>query len=478
MHYRFRLAFLTLTGLAVLGVPVACGDGSNHVVIRKEDGEEIVITLTVNPATATKLVGETQRYSAVASDEKGKLDVSEVVAWSSSSEDIATIDAKTGVATARSRGTVVITAKVENVVATAELVVKEPGDPDSGSGGAAGASGEGAGGGAGGAPSVGGTAGASGAPGTTAGGAGGESGSGGEIGPVTRIYVSNLGGEGLPASIRVFELTAHDDATPVASLVGSATTLKGPSQMAIAGNELFVAGGEGKSILVFDVNANGDVAPLRTIAGNNTTFSNFSPMGIALRGNTIVVSDQSKGLMSFPIDGSGDIAPTASIGPAFFYAAHISNSPVANEILVAVPRNTSEVRGYLETAGAAAAPLRSLKPAGTWARGVTSTPNGVFVVTAGLVGATVDDSVAVYAHDAMTDAAPLRVIAGLTKTGLHDPHGVSAYGGEIYVANQSEHAVRIFSEAAEGDVAPVRIIKGAATGLRSPAGVLVATTGG
>lgn len=476
MHHRFRFPFLALI-LAVLGAPAACGDGSNHVVVRKEDGEEIVITLTVNPATATKLVGETQRYSAVASDGKGELDVSEVVAWSSSSEDIATIDAKTGIATARSRGTVVITAKVENVVATAELVVKGPGNSDPALGGAAGAAGEG--GGSGGVSGVGGSdgsAGAGGEPGTT-GGAGGESGSGDGTGPVTRIYVSNLGGEGLPSSIRIFELAADGDATPVASLVGSATTLKGPSQMAIAGNELFVAGGEGKSILVFDVKANGDVAPLRTIAGTNTTFGNFSPMGIALRGNTIVVSDQGKGLMSFPINGQGDIAPTAMIGPAFFYAAHISNSPVANEILVAVPRNTSEVRGYLETAGAAATPLRSLRPAGTWARGVTSTPNGIFVATAGLVGATLDDSVAVFAHDAMTDAAPLRVIAGLTNTGLNDPHGLSVYGAEIYVANQSEHAVRIFSETAEGDVAPVRTIKGAATGLRSPAGVLVATAG-
>lgn len=460
----------------MLGLPAACGDGTNKVVVRDSDGDERVITLTVNPATATKLVGETQRYVATASGEKGELDVSRLVAWSSSNQGIATIDTKTGVATGRSAGTVVITAKVENVVATAELIVRRPGDPEPGQGGAAGAGGDATSSGAGGASGNGGTLGSAGASGE-AGAPGGESGAGGSgAGPVTRIYVSNLGGEGVASSIRIFEVTAAGDAAPVAWLAGAATTLKGPSQMAIAGDELFVAGGEGKSILVFDVNASGDVAPLRTIAGVNTTFGNFSPMGIALRGATIVVSDQGKGLLSFPIGGQGDIAPTASIGPTFGNAAHISNSPVGNEILVAVPRNTSEVRGYLETADAAATPLRSLKPGRTWARGVTSTPNGIFVATCGLVGATLDDSVAVFAHDAMTDAAPLRVIAGLTNTGLYDPHGLSVHDGEIYVANQNEHAVRIFAEAAEGDVAPVRVIKGAATGLSFPAGVLVATT--
>jgi hypothetical protein len=455
---------------------MACGDGSNKVAVREQDGDEEVITLSVDPATATKVVGETQRYFAKASGSDGELDVSRLVTWSSSDDDIASIDAKTGIATARAPGTVAITATVSNVIATAELIVRRPGDPEPSLGGAAGAAGESSTSGSGGSGGSGGTGGtgAGGEPPLT-----GEAGAAGaSSGPVTRIYVSNLGGEGIVPSIRIFALTADGDATPVASLVGPATTLKGPSQMAVAGNELFVAGGEGKSILVFDVNATGDVAPLRTITGGNTTFSNFSPMGITLRGSSIIVSDQSTGLRAFPTGGSGNIAPSASIGPSFFYAAHVSNSPVANEILVAVPTPSSEVRGYLDNAGAGAAPLRVLKPGRAWARGVTSTPNGIFIATAGLVGASTEDAVTVFAHDAMTDAIPLRAIAGLTNTGLYDPHGVSVYGGEIYVANQTEHAVRIFAEAADGDVAPARVIKGNATGLRFPAGILVATTGG
>jgi len=71
-----------------------------------------------------------------------------------------------------------------------------------------------------------------------------------------------------------------------------------------------------------------------------------------------------------------------------------------------------------------------------------------------------------------------RAIAGLTKTGLREPCGVNVHAGEIYVANQSEHAIRIFDVNADGDVAPLRIIKGPRTGLRFPCGMLVATTGG
>ena len=78
-------------------------------------------------------------------------------------------------------------------------------------------------------------------------------------GPKTRIYVSNLGGEGILPSVRVFAIGAVDNATPVRVLEGPKTTLLGPSQMAILGNELYVANGEGRGILVFDVHVPGNV---------------------------------------------------------------------------------------------------------------------------------------------------------------------------------------------------------------------------
>jgi len=439
-----------------------------------QDGD--TLTLSIEPDAATIEVGETQLYKAIVTDSDGTTtDVTTSVNWSSSVPGIATIGARTGMALGVAPGSVVITTKRNNVVATATLRVTAAVGSD-GSGGAGGMS-DGSSGASG---TPGGVGGAAGAPDGVAGAAGMSDGAAGappSTGPVTRIYVSNLGEGNIVPSIRVFDIAAVDNAAPVAVFEGAKTTLKGPSQMAVAGSELFVANGEGKSILVFDITKPGDVAPIRSIVGNNTTFSNFSPMGLALHGSSIVVSDQSKGLLVFPANGMGDIAPTR-IGPDFFYAAHLCNSPIANEILLAVPSPSSEVRGYLETATATSAPLRVLKPGRAWARGVTSDPNGIFVVSSGQVGATIDDAITVFAPDAKTDDAPLRAIAGLTKTGLNDPHGIGVYGGEIYISNQGEHAVRIFDVAAEGDVASSRVIKGAKTGLQSPSGMLIATTDG
>ncbi|HXK20573.1 MAG TPA: Ig-like domain-containing protein [Polyangiaceae bacterium] len=465
--------------LLLVGAPWGCGSGTDTVVL--PDGEKL--TLSIEPAKSTKEVGQTQPYKGITTDTDGTItDVTTLVRWSSSDPSIATIDAKTGSARGISPGSVVITTMRNNVVATATLKVIAAAEPDgtAGVGGMSDGSGGmpmlpiGAGGAAGAAD---GSGGAAGMPAASAGAAGmPDAGAPGTGGPVTRIYVSNLGeGSTLP-SIRVFERAAVDNATPVAIIEGATTTLKGPSQMAVAGNELFVANGEGKSILVFDLNKQGNIAPLRTISGNNTTFSNFSPMGLALHGSSIVATDQSKGLFVFPASGSGDIAPTR-IGPDFFYAAHVSNSPVANEILLAVPTPSSEVRGYLETATATDAPLRVLKPGRAWARGVTSSPDGIFVVTCGQGGASIDDAISVFAPTAKTNDAPIRAIVGLN-TGLADPHGISVYGGEIYVSNQSESAVRVFPLTADGDVAPSRVIKGPQTGLSFPSGMLVATTGG
>jgi hypothetical protein len=461
--------------LLLVGAPWGCGNGTNKIAV--QDGN--TLTLSIEPASATIEVGETQAYKAITTDSDGVItDVTTIVRWSSSDPAIATIATKTGSALGVAPGSVVITTQRNNVVATATLKVIAAVGSD-GSGGAGGMS-DGSAGASGATVEGGGATGAAGAPDAVAGAAGMPDGAAGAPpigGPVTRIYVSMLGEGSIPPSIRVFDIAAVDNAEPVAVFEGVKTTLKGPSQMAVAGSELFVANGEGKSILIFDVDKPGDVAPIRTIAGNNTTFSNFSPMGLALHGTSIVVSDQSKGLMVFPAIGSGDIAPTR-IGPDFFYAAHLSNSPVANEILLAVPSPSSEVRGYLENANAAAVPLRVLKPGRTWARGVTSTPTGIFIVTSGQVGPSSDDAVTVFAPDAKTNDAPIRAIVGATKTGLNDPHGISVFGGEIYVSNQGDHAVRVFDVAADGDVAPTRVIKGAKTGLDSPSGILVATTGG
>jgi hypothetical protein len=291
---------LTIGSLATAG---GCGSEETDSVV--VDGRKV--TLSVEPAVATKAVGETQAFVAFATAEDGtRAGASNEVTWSSTEPAVASIDPATGIATAVAPGTTTIRASRENIVATATLTVTRDG------------------------------------PGT-GNDAGPEGGSpGGAL-----LFVSNYGGEGVSPSIRIFEAGATSDTAPVRKIEGALTTLGSPNQMTVQGSELFVADGS-RAVLVFDVEANGNVAPIRTIKGSSTTFTSFNPVGILVRGTDLFVTDQTRGLLVFPVAGSGDIAPTRR-GPALTFAQQLSSSTTANEILVAT-YGPSGLNGFAETA--------------------------------------------------------------------------------------------------------------------------------
>jgi DNA-binding beta-propeller fold protein YncE len=83
-------------------------------------------------------------------------------------------------------------------------------------------------------------------------------------------------------------------------------------------------------------------------------------------------------------------------------------------------------------------------------------------------------SVTVYPIDAQGNVAPLRTIRG-SKTGLSWPTGVSVdpERGEVYVANDTGDAVTVYSATANGDVAPVRTLRGPKSLIKNPLGVFV-----
>ena len=45
--------------------------------------------------------------------------------------------------------------------------------------------------------------------------------------------------------------------------------------------------------------------------------------------------------------------------------------------------------------------------------------------------------------------------------------------GELFVANDADDSVVVFQQTANGDVAPIRVIKGSKTGVKNPTGVFV-----
>ena len=90
-----------------------------------------------------------------------------------------------------------------------------------------------------------------------------------------------------------------------------------------------------------------------------------------------------------------------------------------------------------------------------------------------IVGGRFDEpSITVYDADAKGDVAPIRRIQG-AKTGLNWPMAidVDVARNEIAVANDGDSSIRIFRRADSGNVTPIRVLKGALTGIKGPMGV-------
>jgi sugar lactone lactonase YvrE len=142
-------------------------------------------------------------------------------------------------------------------------------------------------------------------------------------------------------------------------------------------------------------------------------------------------------------------------------------------------RWTTWVTVYDSSARGAAAPIRVLD-LGT--RGFGN-PSSFAVDREGYlyVGSTVDrlldaGSVAVFAPGADGDVEPVRVLAG-PATGLRRPVALALdRRGELYVTNEPDRlddTVRVFTAESAGEVEPCRVIAGARTGLQRPIALAV-----
>jgi DNA-binding beta-propeller fold protein YncE len=79
------------------------------------------------------------------------------------------------------------------------------------------------------------------------------------------------------------------------------------------------------------------------------------------------------------------------------------------------------------------------------------------------------DSITVYRTDASGDVAPIRVIKG-PRSMVKTPFGVAVdlVNNELWVANLGSHSATVFPIDASGDPAPKRVIRSAPAGDASP----------
>jgi DNA-binding beta-propeller fold protein YncE len=257
------------------------------------------------------------------------------------------------------------------------------------------------------------------------------------------------------------------------------------TRAALAQDELFVTNGGGDTVTVYARTANGNTAPLRTISGAATGLS--TPRGLAVDtvNNELAVANAGSGgngsITVYPLAANGNVAPLRTIS-----FATVSNNTIGlaldavnNEFFVAIGSPTNSVLVFARTANGNVAPLRTISGAATG----LNNPFGVAVDIVNNEVAVANNggnSVTVYARTANGNVAPLRTISGAA-TGLSGPLGlaVDTVNNELAVVNPiiGNSSVTVYARTANGNVAPLRTLQGAATGFNIPIFVGI-TTGG
>jgi hypothetical protein len=270
-------------------------------------------------------------------------------------------------------------------------------------------------------------------------------------------------------SVTVYDLAASGNTAPLRTLTGPSAGLDHPVSLALdrTRDELYVGSqlnNSTDSISVFDRVAFGDSAPSRRIAGPSTQLG--APTGLALdtvHGEIVVANLYVNRITVYPITATGDAAPirviegpsTGLSGPFGLYLdlAH-------DEIVVA---NYSTVTVYPRAASGDVAPLRTIQANLAWGNGLSVAGDEIFVADRSA------SDVAVFGRTTDGNVPPLRVIAG-PATGISGPAAVLAYPvtNQVFVGNLYNHAVTVFGLSGNGDEPPLRTIQGSATGLRQP----------
>src|ERR1700682_1923970 len=169
------------------------------------------------------------------------------------------------------------------------------------------------------------------------------------------------------------------------------------------------------------------------------------------------------------------LRPVCSVA-AILLTVQMGTAWAQNEIFVDNSRSNS-VTVYTRTANGNVAPLRTISGAATGLNSpeglaVDAVNNELFVAN----DFPANGTVTVYALTANGNVAPLRTIAG-AGTGMDTPRGlaVDTVNNEVVVVQVSTPAITVYARTANGNVAPLRTIVGAATGLNGPIGISVDT---
>jgi 6-phosphogluconolactonase (cycloisomerase 2 family) len=262
------------------------------------------------------------------------------------------------------------------------------------------------------------------------------------------------------SDITVYPRSASGNLAPLRRLGGPATRMSMHLGAFVdeVHDELVVANYATRTINFYARDADGDTAPLRSFTAIDAVSMPYLA-AVDVANDEVVVAFGSGAVGVYPRTASGDVAATRLITGL---GAPTGLAVVNGEYYV-VDYDRKSVGVFDRLATGSASPERSIASTDTGLR----SPGAVAVdVEAGeiFVGNSGDGAVLVYRRDAFGECVPVRridralsYVAGLAVDHAH---------GELFVSGQQE--IRVFPLTANGSVAPLRVISGAASGLNEP----------
>jgi hypothetical protein len=239
--------------------------------------------------------------------------------------------------------------------------------------------------------------------------------------------------------------------------------------------------------VAYPLNANGPTTPVIALGGGSVGLE-FESSGIAVSKNQSIALDGqdasggAAGVNVYPPGATGNTPPSAiyscpGLGEALsltyddtgvLYAMNFNPQRVGSNSIFVFPKGAS-----------------SGCPAGTHTifgdkTRLFGNPGGIAVFKHhiyAVTGAVDTSAILEFSDTANGNKKPARIIAG-KKTGFQIPEGIAVDArGEILVADSYANTIDIFAAVAHGNAAPIRIISGSKTGLFQPEGVAVSKDG-
>jgi len=279
-----------------------------------------------------------------------------------------------------------------------------------------------------------------------------------------------------PPAIKVYSLDANGPTAPLRVISGDKTQLNWPASMKLnpETGELYVANDIGASVLAFKnvATVQGNVAPARVLKGSKTGLRNPTGVFLDTRHQELWVSNLGNASASaFPLMANGDVAPVRTIRSAplgtrslnFGRTAAITYDQRREQFLVPNCVNHPQIAAFARMSTINSPYVRSIEGqrsllGRTMHDLAYDAVHDEIVVTSPLAQA-----ILTFRGSANGEEKPIRIIqgphTGIWGLGATGKVGIDAANGEILLATPAQE-IRVFSRLANGDVPPVRIIKG------------------